>query len=226
MTAENFFDFRARLLARPARNVPAALKSDPGEAMTVGQLNGVIERAIKTGVPPSVLVKGEVSNVNVHRSSGHTYFTMKDAAACIDCVIFKSESARMRFKPTDGAEMLAGGRVAVYAQRGRYQLYVTSIQPLGKGALEAAFQELRRKLEAEGLFDPGMKLPLPAYPMRIALVTSAQGAALQDMLKVLTRYPFLRLMLYHVPVQGDGSAEKIASAIGQINRGARGAKPQ
>jgi exodeoxyribonuclease VII large subunit len=225
MTAENFFDFRARLLARPGRAVPAAARSDPGEAMTVGQLTGVIERAIKTGVPPSVLVKGEVSNVNVHRSSGHIYFTMKDAAACLDCVIFKSDASRIRFKPTDGAEMLAGGRVAVYAQRGRYQLYVTSIQPLGKGALEAAFQELRRKLAGEGLFDPRMKLPLPAYPINIVIVTSAQGAALQDILKVLGRYPFLRVMLYHVPVQGEGAAEKISNAIAQLNR-RRSAKPQ
>jgi exodeoxyribonuclease VII large subunit len=225
MTAENFFDFRARLVARPPRvGGNAAVRSDPGEAMTVGQLTGVIERAIKTGVPPSVLVKGEVSNVNIHRSSGHIYFTMKDAAACLDCVIFKSDAARMRFKPTDGAEMLAGGRVAVYAQRGRYQLYVTSIQPLGKGALEAAFQELRRKLAAEGLFDPRMKLPLPAFPINVAIVTSAQGAALQDILKVLQRYPFLKLMLYHVPVQGEGAAEKIVGAIAHLNR-MRSAEP-
>src|SRR5262249_31988481 len=108
---------------------------------------------------------------------------------------------------------------------GRYQLYVTSLNPIGKGALELAFQQLRAKLEAEGLFSPERKKPLPDYPLNIALVTSRHTAALQDILKVLLRLPFLRLSIFHVPVQGDGSAELIAEALGLLNREAAKGRP-
>src|SRR5262249_16037951 len=153
------------------------------EPLTVSQLTGQIERAIKEAFPGTVHVKGEVSNLNLHRASGHIYFTLKDAAACIDCVMFRSDAARLKFDPSDGMELLAGGRLAVYPQRGRYQLYVTSLHPLGRGALELAFQQLREKLEKLGLFEPQRKKTLPRYPARIALVTSRATAALQDMLK-------------------------------------------
>src|SRR5438874_1736962 len=186
--------------------------------MTVSQVTAIIERAIKTGVPSSVLVKGEVSNLNFHRGSGHLYFTLKDPNACIDCVMFKSEAQLLKFKPADGIELLASGRIGVYAQRGRYQLYVTSLNPIGQGALELAFQQLRAKLEAEGLFAAERKKPLPRFPMNIVLVTSRQTAALQDMLKVLGRYTFLRVSVYHVPVQGDGACGEIAQALKMLNR--------
>jgi exodeoxyribonuclease VII large subunit len=159
-----------------------------------------------------------MSNFNLHRGSGHWYFTLKDQSACIDCVCFKGDAQRIRFKPADGMEVLAGGRVAIYAQRGRYQLYVSSLSPIGQGALELAFRQLREKLQAEGLFAAERKKELPPYPTEIVLVTSRQTAALQDMLKVLRRYPFLKLRVFHVPVQGDGSAELIAEAIGLLNR--------
>src|SRR5690606_17541626 len=114
--------------------------------------------------------------------SGHFYFTMKDADACIDCVMFKSDVARVKFEPKDGMDLLCTGSIKVYAQRGRYQLYVTRLEPLGQGALELAFQQLRAKLDAEGLFEDDRKKPLPRFPRRIALITAPQGAALQDML--------------------------------------------
>lgn len=215
MTKENFFDFREKLAAPPKPQAPK------GEPLTVTQLTNLIERAIKAGVPGTVHVKGEVSNFNHHRASGHFYFTLKDASACIDCVMFRSDAARLRFTPADGIELLAGGRVAVYPQRGRYQLYVTSLVPLGQGALELAFRQLHDKLQAEGLFDPDRKRPLPEFPTRLALVTSRSTAALQDILKVLRRFPWLKLMLYHVSVQGDGAAPEIAEAIHQLNRHAR-----
>lgn len=163
-------------------------------------------------------MQGEISNCKHHGTSGHIYFTLKDEGACIDCVMFRSDAVRLKFTPNDGMELLATGRVAVYPQRGRYQLYVTSLQPMGLGALELAFQQLRAKLEAEGLFDPERKKPLPPYPMNVALVTGRATAALQDMLKVLRRFPWVKLYLYDVPVQGDGSAEKIAEALGQLSR--------
>src|SRR4051812_20200238 len=197
----NFFEFREQMVAK---KVTAPQPTNAG-ALTVSQLTSVIDRAIKSGVPSFVNVRGEVSNFNLHRGSGHWYFTLKDPTACIDCVVFKSEAQRLKFKPTDGMEIVAAGRVGVYAQRGRYQLYVTSLNPIGQGALELAFKQLRAKLEADGLFSAERKRPLPRFPMNIVLLTSRQTAALQDMLKVLRRYPFLKLSVFHVPVQGDGS---------------------
>jgi exodeoxyribonuclease VII large subunit len=213
MPEENFFEFREKL---NRRSEPPAGK--PDDALTVSQLTAKIERAIKAGFPGSVYVKGEVSNLSLHRSSGHLYFTLKDSDACIDCVMFRSEAAKLKFQPSDGLEILVGGRVAVYPQRGRYQLYATSLQPLGKGALEAAFQQLFQKLEKEGLFATERKKPLPSYPMRIAIVTSRSTAALQDMLKVLRRFPWVHLLLHHVPVQGDGAAKLIADALKDLNK--------
>jgi exodeoxyribonuclease VII large subunit len=212
--SESFFEFREKMVVKKT----AAASSSGGDPMTVTQLTGVIERAIKSQVPASVLVNGEVSNFSLHRASGHLYFTLKDAGACIDCVMFKSDAQKVKFKPADGMELLAGGRVGIYAQRGRYQLYISSLSPIGQGALELAFQQLRAKLENEGLFAAERKKPLPRFPLNVALVTSQHTAALQDMLKVLRRYPFLKISLFHVPVQGEGAAKEIADAIGLLNR--------
>jgi len=165
-----------------------------------------------------VFVEGEISNVNLHRTSGHLYFTLKDSAACIDCVMFRGEASHLKFNPQDGTEMLVSGNVRVYPQRGRYQLYATSLQPLGKGALELAFRQLHTKLEKQGLFSAERKKPLPAFPRTIAIVTSRATAALQDMLKVLGNFPWLRLYLCHVPVQGKGSAAQIAAALQDLSR--------
>ena len=215
--SESFFSFRERLV-RPTP-VESAAPSAKGEPLTVAGLTTLIERAIKGGLPGSVLVRGEVSNFNHHRGSGHLYFTLKDSSACIDCVMFKSDAARLKFTPADGLEMLVSGSVRIYAQRGRYQLYVTRLDPLGKGALELAFQQLREKLEREGLFDARRKKPLPTFPRRIAIVTSRQTAALQDMLKVLRRFGHVELSVFHVPVQGDGAGAKIAAALDCLSRG-------
>ena len=217
----NFFEFQEKLAhqRKSAGSKPDSVGGDNSAAgsLSVSELTGQIDRVLKSHLPVSFLVRGEVSNYKLHGSSGHAYFTLKDAAACINCVMWKSEAANVKFKPTDGMELLATGRVAVYAQQGKYQLYVTRLQPLGQGALELAFQQLRAKLEAEGLFALERKKPIPPYPARIALVTSRHTAALQDMLKVLQRFPWVRLFIYDVPVQGDGAAQKIAAALAHLN---------
>ena len=204
--------------ANGATSAPAKLQAAGAQPLTVSQLTQAIDGALRATLPPSVLVKGEVSNFKGRNASGHIYFTLKDAGACIDCVMFKTEAARLKFEVADGLATLAEGRVAVYAQRGRYQLYVDRLQPLGKGALELAFQQLRAKLEAEGLFDEARKRPIPEYPSRVVVVTSTQTAALQDVLKVLRRFPWLKLMVYHVPVQGEGAGQKIAAALAHLSR--------
>jgi exodeoxyribonuclease VII large subunit len=122
--------------------------------------------------------------------------------------MFRGEFSRVKFGPTDGMELLATGSVRVYAAQGRYQLYVNQLQPLGKGALELALAQLREKLAAEGLFEAARKRAIPRFAASIVIITSRETAALQDMLKVLRRVPTLRVMLFHVPVQGDGAAAK------------------
>jgi exodeoxyribonuclease VII large subunit len=240
MSGTNFFDFREKLISKPAKParvypapqatpvVPPANKSSGtrqskldaklAQAMSVSQLTAWVDGVIRSGMPQSVLVKGEASNVSLNRGSGHLYFTLKDAESCVDCVMYKSDAERLKFAAQDGMEFLATGNVKVYAPKGKYQLYVTHLQPLGKGALEVAFQQLRARLEAEGLLAPERKRKLPRYPTRIALVTSREAAALHDMLKVLRRFPWLQLWVYHVPVQGDGCGARIADAIGHLNR--------
>jgi exodeoxyribonuclease VII large subunit len=229
MSGTNFFDFREKLTTpkrapQPPASAPAPTNTAAPTArpapkpLTVSQLTDRIDHVLQLGVPGHVLVQGEVSNFNHHRGSGHWYFTLKDAKACIDCVMFRSDVARMKFVPEDGMELIARGEVKVYAQRGRYQLYTVALHPLGTGALEVAFQQLRTRLESEGLFAPQRKKPIPPYPRRIALVTSRQTAALQDMLKVLRRFAWLKLCVYHVPVQGDGAAEQIAAALNHLGK--------
>src|SRR5687768_6675120 len=221
----DFFSFHEQVTTKRTREVttppvpaPAKGTAKPEDILTVSQLTATIEQALLDCLPPSLTVKGEVSNYKHHGSSGHHYFTLKDPAACVDCLMWRSDAARLKFEPRDGLELVATGNVGVRAERGKYQLYVTRLEPHGQGALELAFRQLCAKLEAEGLFAPERKKPVPAYPQNIVLVTSKETAAYQDMLKVLRRHSWLRLMLAHVPVQGDGAAEKIAAAIKAVNR--------
>ncbi len=216
MSGENFFDFREKVTAKSPK--PYAAEKDPSSALTVTQVTAKIEQTLKTGLPATLLIRGEVTNLSLHRQSGHLYFTLKDAGACIDCVMFRSAAEKLKFEPQDGIELLASGSVGVYAQRGKYQLYVTSLQPLGQGALELAFQQLRAKLETEGLFEATRKRRLPKYPTRLVLITSRETAALADMLKILNRYPWIKLFLYHVPVQGAAAAPAIAAALNHLGR--------
>ncbi|HEX8324400.1 MAG TPA: exodeoxyribonuclease VII large subunit [Tepidisphaeraceae bacterium] len=210
---ESFFDFRSRITKPPAEADDGRLE----RAISVGDLTARIDAAIRGGVGGSVLVRGEISNLNAHAASGHLYFTLKDDKSCIDCVMFRGEASKLRQRPTDGQDVLISGSVRVYVQRGRYQLYCNTLTPLGRGALELKFNELQRKLEAEGLFAAEIKRPIPPYPQRIVLITSRQAAALQDMLKVFQRTPWLTPRVIHVPVQGVGAAAKIADALASVS---------
>jgi exodeoxyribonuclease VII large subunit len=216
MAGNGFFDMREKLNA-PKAPVSAA-RISPESMLSVSQVTKVIDKAIRAGVPMNLAVRGEISNFNLNRGSGHAYFTLKDPDACLNCVMFRGEFEKLKFMPQHGMELLATGSIRIFAQQGRYQLYVNDLQPLGKGALELAFQQLRAKLEAERLFDPERKKELPRYPTRLAIVTSRQTAALQDILKVITRFPWIHATLFHVPVQGEGCGPQIAEALNAVNR--------
>ena len=193
------------------------MESSAGNALTVSELTGRIDRAIRTNLPSAVTVRGEVSRPKYHPASGHLYFTLKDAGACIDAVMWKSDLARVKFRVDNGLELLASGSVKVFATQGKYQLYVNRLQPVGAGALELALKQMRAKLEAEGLFAAERKRAIPLYPRRIVIVTSRSTAALQDVIKVFRRVPFLQLFIYHVPVQGEGAGQQIAAALGHLS---------
>ncbi|HPE15768.1 MAG TPA: exodeoxyribonuclease VII large subunit [Oscillospiraceae bacterium] len=161
----------------------------------------------------AVFVRGEVSNFKTY-PSGHSYFTLKDAGASLRCVLFRREAAGLRFRPENGMKIIAFGRVAVYPRDGQYQLYCAELAPDGLGALYAAFEKLKAKLEAEGLFDEAHKKPLPRYPEKIALITSGAGAAVRDMLRILgARWPAAEIVLLPVRVQGKEAPGEIAAAL-------------
>ena len=162
-----------------------------------------------------VRVEGEVTNASTS-GRGHIYFTLKDEAAALDCVMWAGKARRLKFRLEDGLAALALGSLTIYPQRGRFQLVVDDIEPQGVGALQLAFEQLKKKLEAEGLFAAERKRELPALPNRVGIVTSATGAALQDMLKVLRRFPHLEIVIAPAMVQGDGAAEEIARAIKRL----------
>jgi exodeoxyribonuclease VII large subunit len=158
-------------------------------------------------------VEGELSNL-ARPASGHLYFSLKDAQAQVRCALFRNRSLLLRFKPADGMHVLVRGRVSLYEPRGDFQFIAEHMEEAGHGALQRAFEELKQKLAAEGLFDPARKRPLPQAPRSIGVITSPSGAALRDILSVIRRrYPLARVVLYPVPVQGEGAAEKIAAML-------------
>jgi exodeoxyribonuclease VII large subunit len=163
-------------------------------------------------------VEGEVSNYRPAQS-GHLYFTLKDAKAQVKCVCFRTQAMRLKFRPEDGLKLIVRGSVSVYEPRGEYQIYVEHIEPSGVGALQMAFEQLKKRLEAEGLFDVARKKPLPMLPRRIGVVTSPRGAAVRDIIRILRRrFPNLHLIVYPVRVQGEGAAEEIAAGLKYFNR--------
>lgn len=165
-----------------------------------------------------ICVRGELSNYKIY-PSGHHYFTLKDGQSALKCVMFKSSAVRLRFRPESGMQAVVTGRITVYPRDGAYQLYCDSLLPEGIGDLYVAFEQLKRRLSQEGLFDPAHKKPLPAYPHRIALVTSSAGAAVHDMLTILSRrYPLASVLLVPVRVQGTEAPGEIADAIDYVNQ--------
>lgn len=162
-------------------------------------------------------VRGELSNYKVY-PSGHHYFTLKDSESSLRCVMFKSSASKLRFRPENGMSVTAFGRIAVYPRDGAYQLYCTGLMPEGTGDLQVAFEQLKEKLAAEGLFDPAHKKPLPPFPRTIAIITSSAGAAVHDMIRILgSRWPLTKVVLLPVRVQGAEAPPEIAGAIHYAN---------
>jgi exodeoxyribonuclease VII large subunit len=176
-------------------------------------LRGVLEENFE-----QVWVQGEISNLS-QPSSGHLYFSLKDAGAQLRCVIFKGAARNLKFRLADGMELIVRGRISVYDQRGEYQLIGEYLEPAGIGALQTAFMQLKERLAEEGLFKESHKLPLPCFPRRIGIITSATGAAIHDMLNVLRRrFASLEILLLPVRVQGEGASLEIARALDDMNR--------
>ena len=187
--------------------------------LEVSQVNAYIKEMMEAdGLLNGLCIRGELSNYKKY-PSGHHYFTLKDGQSAIKCVMFRSSAMRLRFRPENGMMVLAAGRITVYPRDGAYQLYCVSMTPEGAGDLSVAFEQLKKKLSAEGLFDPAHKKPLPAYPHRIAIITSEAGAAVHDMLRILNhRYPLAEVKLLPVRVQGAEAPGEIADAIDYANR--------
>lgn len=188
------------------------------EALSVTQVNLYIKEIMNRDlILTDLAVKGEISNFKAH-SSGHMYLSLKDKTGVMRGVMFRSAAAKLDFKPENGMKVVAHGRVSVYERDGQYQLYIDHMEPEGVGDLYVAFEKLKKKLEAEGLFDPGHKLPLPRYPKKIGVVTAPTGAAIRDILNVLSRrFSYADVVLYPVLVQGENSAQSIVEAIGYFN---------
>lgn len=188
------------------------------EPISVSGLNQYIKGLVdRDRLLANVLVQGEISNYKTY-PSGHHYFSLKDPEGTIRCVMFRREATTLRFRPENGMKVLAGGRVSVFPRDGQYQLYCNRLSPDGVGDLYVAFEQLKAKLNKEGLFDPRDKKPIPPYPEKIALITSPAGAAARDMIRVLgARYPLAKVGLLPVRVQGAEAPGEIVAALEQVN---------
>jgi exodeoxyribonuclease VII large subunit len=186
-------------------------------SLTVSELTARIRDLLAKNFV-DVLVEGEISNCR-EAQSGHIYFTLKDDKAQVKCVWFRQQMRGVKFRPEDGLKVTLRGSVGVYEARGEYQIYVESLDPAGRGALQLAFEQLKKKLESEGLFDARHKKPLPLLPSRIGLITSSKGAAVRDVVRILRRrFPNVHVLLAPVRVQGEGAAGEIARAVRFFNQ--------
>ena len=182
--------------------------------ITVSEVNQVVKLLLENEpLLRNLSVRGELSNYKIH-STGNHFFTLKDAGGALQCVMFKGAAGKIRFRPENGMKVVATGRISAFPRDGVYQLYCDALIPEGTGDLALAFEQLKARLHAEGLFDPSHKKPLPRYPQSIALVTSGTGAAVRDMIRILRRrYPLAKVIVLPVRVQGAGAAAEIAGAI-------------
>ena len=195
--------------------IPMASRTVHSVSEITGLLKSLIEQHSHLR---NVWVQGQISNCS-RSGAGHTYFTLKDANSQIRCALFRSSAVGIRFLPRDGEEVLVQGKIGIYAVRGEYQITVNKVEPLGIGALQRAFEELKQQLAEEGLFDAHHKKPLPKFPKKIGVVTSATGAAFQDICEQLRkRYPLAKVLLHPTLVQGDGAAQGIAQALQVMNQ--------
>ena len=184
------------------------------QVLTITQISEYIRSLMdRDGLLNSVAVKGEISNYKAY-PSGHHYFTLKDEGGALKCVMFRTQAVRLRFRPENGMKVIAMGKISVYPRDGAYQLYCSAMALDGVGDLYAAFEQLKQKLAAQGLFDPARKKPIPVYPKVIGIITSEAGAAVHDMLRILRkRYPLVKVRLLPVRVQGAEAPGEIAAAI-------------
>ena len=189
------------------------------QVLSISQINEYIRAKMDSDpLLTGVAVRGEISNYKMY-PSGHHYFTLKDEGAALKCVMFKANASRLRFRPENGMKIIAVGRISVFPRDGAYQLYCTAMSVDGVGDLHAAFEQLKAKLSAQGLFDPAHKKPIPKYPAEIGIVTSSAGAAVHDMLRILNkRFPLSKVRLLPVRVQGVEAPGEIAAAIRYANR--------
>jgi len=184
------------------------------QILCVSEINQYIKQLLDfDDLLAQVYVKGEISNLKRH-SSGHIYFTLKDETSSLMCVLFRQDASKIKFALSDGMRVVALGRLSVFIRDGRYQLYASDLQPDGIGALYLAYEQLKKKLQAEGLFDSSHKNPIPVMPMKIALVTSPTRAAVRDMIRVLgMRFPLAKLLVCPVRVQGEGASGEISGTL-------------
>ena len=188
------------------------------QVFSVTELNNRIKGLLEMDpMLAEVCVRGELSNYKIY-PSGHHYFTLKDTESSLRCVMFKGNASKLRFRPESGMGVTAYGRVSVYPRDGAYQLYCSALVPEGVGDLQIAFEQLKEKLAGEGLFDPDHKKPLPAFPEKIAIITSSAGAAIHDMIRILGhRWPMTKVLLLPVRVQGTEAPAEIAGALRYAN---------
>lgn len=191
-----------------------------GVVLSVSQLNRYVKSIIEQDRNlQTVFVQGEISNFTNHYKTGHFYMTIKDEFSSIKAVMFKTANMRLKFMPENAMSVIIKGRVSVFERDGQYQLYIDDMQPDGIGALSYAFEQLKERLAKEGLFDPEKKKPIPAYPQRVGVVTSPTGAAIRDIINVISRrFPLAELILCPVAVQGEYAASQIKAAIEEFNK--------
>jgi len=189
------------------------------KVLTVSEINRYLKNIISSDILLSgLMVRGEISNYKNHYS-GHMYFTLKDESSLIKCVMFRTNNCQLKFVPENGMRVIVGGYISVFERDGQYQLYVESMQPDGIGALHMAFEQLKQKLEKEGLFDLIYKKSLPLLPRVVGVVTSSTGSVIRDIINVMgRRYPNINIKIYPVAVQGEGAAKQISKAIDRLNK--------
>lgn len=188
--------------------------------LTVSQLNEYVKALLDSSeLLGDIYIKGEISNFTNHYKSGHLYFSLKDKDSLLKCVMFRSSAQYLKFVPEDGMKVIVRGNVSVFQRDGVYQLYATEIQPDGVGSLYLAFEQLKEKLSAMGLFSEEYKKPIPRYPEKIGIITADTGAAVADMKNILSRrYPLAEILIYPSLVQGPGAPEELASGIRYFNK--------
>lgn len=202
-----------------ALNAAKTAADDNRAVMTVAQLNAYIKQIIDSDrILMNVWIKGEISNFTNHYKTGHFYFSLKDPDSLINAVMFKGAASKLTFLPENGMKVIVRGRVSAYVKSGQYQIYVEAMEPDGIGSLYIAYEQLKRKLEAEGLFSPARKRPLPKIPTRIGIITSPTGAAVRDMINITRRrFPYATLILYPSLVQGADAAPQLIGGINYFN---------